>query len=90
MAAFTVRCGRRYRATITLGLIEQWADNETIAAKLRTAGFSDVMVTGTGNSRQAEARWTGPDATGEMPPQVCDVSEISERARRPLHSRRKA
>jgi hypothetical protein len=90
MTAFKVRRGRRYRAIIALGLIEQWADNETIAAKLRTAGFCEVKVTGTGNSRLAEALWTGPDTAGEMPPQVCKVSEISSRTRRRSRARRKA
>lgn len=57
MAAFTVRRGRRYRATIALSVIEieRWADNETIAGRLRAAGFSEVNVTGTGDSRVAEA-----------------------------------
>jgi hypothetical protein len=57
MAAFTVQQGKRYRATITLGGIERWASNEMIAGKLREAGFSEVVVSGVGNTRTAEAVW---------------------------------
>jgi hypothetical protein len=70
MAAFTVRRGRRYRATIVLGLIERWAANESIAEKLRAAGFSEVSVRGTSDTRVAEALWPGPNTTGEMPCQL--------------------
>ena len=76
MAAFTVQQGRRYRATITLGGIERWASNEMIAGKLREAGFSEVVVSGVGNTRTAEAVWSGTDTTGEMPAQVTDIVQV--------------
>jgi hypothetical protein len=76
MAAFTVQQGKRYRATISLGLFERFASNETIAAKLRDAGFSDVQVTGSGGTRYAEAIWPGADATAEMPSQIASVAEV--------------
>lgn len=76
MASFTVHQGKRYRATITLGGIERWASNEMIAGKLREAGFSEVTVSGIGNTRVAEALWAGPDTTGEMPSQVTDIVEV--------------
>jgi hypothetical protein len=87
MAAFTVRRGRRYRATITLGLIERWADNETIAEKLRAAGFSEVNVTGTGDTRVAEALWPNTDTTGETPPYLSEVSELPARKRSRAHGK---
>ena len=76
MAAFTVQQGKRYRATISLGLFKRFASNETIAAKLRDAGFSDVQVTGSGGTRHAEAIWPGADATAEMPSQIASVAEV--------------
>jgi hypothetical protein len=76
MATFTVRQGKRYRATITLGGIERWASNEMIAGKLREAGFSEVAVSGIGSMRTAEALWAGADTTGEMPAQVTDIVEV--------------
>ena len=76
MAVFTVRQGKRYRATISLGFFERWASNETIAEKLRAAGFSEVTVTGSGGTRMAEAVWPGPNATGEMPSQITEVIEV--------------
>lgn len=78
---FTVRRGKRYRATITLNWLERWVGNETIAAKLRAAGFTEVNVSGAGDTRLAEALWPSPDVTAEMPSQVLGVSEISVRKR---------
>jgi len=76
MATFTVQQGKRYRATISLGLFERFAGNETIAAKLREAGFADVRVTGSGGTRHAEALWPAGDTTAEMPSQITAVAEI--------------
>ena len=76
MATFSVKQGKRYRATITLGWLERWAGNETIAEKLRAAGFSEISVSGSGGTRVAEALWTGADSTGEMPAQITEVIEI--------------
>ena len=76
MATFTLRQGKRYRASIVLKGIERWASNEIIAERLRTAGFAGVTVSGTGDRRAAEAAWPGPDNTGEMPAQVTEVVEI--------------
>lgn len=76
MAVFTVRQGKRYRATISLGWLERWAGNDTIAEKLRAAGFSEVTVTGSGGTRIAEAIWPGADSTGEMPAQITEVIEV--------------
>ena len=76
MATFTVQQGKRYRATISLGLIERFASNEMIAAKLREAGFSDVQVTGSGGMRHAEALWPSADTTADMPAQIASVAEI--------------
>jgi hypothetical protein len=76
MATFTVRQGRRYRATISLGMLERLASNDTIAEKLRAAGFSDVTVTGSGPLRTAEALWSKPDATADMPQQIAAVTEV--------------
>jgi hypothetical protein len=75
MATFTVRQGKRYRATLSLGWLERWASNETIAGKLRDAGFSEVKVDGSGATRVAEALWPGPDTTAEMPTQIVQVVE---------------
>lgn len=78
MAVFTVRQGRRYRATITLGWLERWASNEEIAEKLRAAGFSNVTVTGSGWTRVADASWLGLDTTGEMPSQITQVIDTTD------------
>ncbi len=77
MSNFTVRRGRRYEATIALGLIEQLADNETIAGKLRAAGFTDVTVSGTGAKRHATAVWPRDDASAPLPSQITSVVEVA-------------
>jgi hypothetical protein len=76
MTNFTVRRGRRYRATISLGLHESLAGNGTIAERLRAAGFAEVNVGGSGSIRYAEALWPNDDASAEMPSQVSSVTEI--------------
>jgi hypothetical protein len=76
MPTFTVHQGKRYRATIVLGWMERWATNAAIAAKLRSAGFMDVMVEGSGGLRTAEGLWAFPDATAELPAQVSDVTAV--------------
>ena len=76
MATFTLREGARYRATVSLGLLERLASNEMIADELRKAGFSDVSITGSGATRIVEARWSKPDATQDMPSQVTEVIEV--------------
>ena len=59
MGNFTVKRGRRYRATISLGLLESLAGNDMIAGRLRAAGFAEVSIKGlrletTGGSALAE------------------------------------
>jgi hypothetical protein len=76
MAAFTVHHGKRYRATISLGVLERFASNDTIAERLRRAGFTDISVTGAGSTRIAEALWPASDATAELPKQVREVVEV--------------
>jgi hypothetical protein len=77
MASFTVRQGKRYRATISLGLLERAASNAMIASRLREAGFADVEVSGSGATRIAEGVWPGADATAEMPRQVTSVADVA-------------
>lgn len=74
---FTVRQGKRYRATVVLSWMESFADNDTIAAKLREVGFQDVLVTGSGNTRQAEGTWPGPDQSAALDPHLTRVTEIA-------------
>jgi hypothetical protein len=76
MPLFTVRQGRRYRATISLNWLEQFASNDMIAQQLANAGFAHVTVTGSGDTREAEAVWPGTDATAEIPSQVAAINEV--------------
>lgn len=74
---FTVHQGKRYQATVTLNWFEQQvATNETIAGQLATLGFSKVVVTGSGATRQAAGTWTGPDTTEQIDPHLSNIVEI--------------
>ena len=77
MASYTLQRGRRYKSMISLGFVERIADNETIAEKFRTAGFTDVTVTGSSNTRHAEGAWLADDITVSLPSQVADIYEIA-------------
>jgi hypothetical protein len=48
MAKFTVRKGRRYRATIKLTGLKRLASNATIAGVFGKVGFAEVRVEGSG------------------------------------------
>ena len=73
---FTVTTGRRYRATIRLGLFEQVASNDTIAGKLLDAGFVNVTVTGSGRTRFAQGEWGGATQAAELPDQITKVESL--------------
>lgn len=76
MAVFTVRQGRRYKATISLGMLESFAGNDMIAARLQEAGFAEISVEGSGPTRHAEGLWPNGDASAELPAQITAVTEI--------------
>src|SRR4051812_6440082 len=67
---FTVHTGKRYRATLSLNLVEQMADNALIARKFRAIGFSKVRVSGSGALRRVEGVWPRKDASTPLPPQI--------------------
>jgi hypothetical protein len=78
VGTFTVRHGKRYSALVTLNWFEQQvATNETIAGQLATLGFSGVVVTGTGATRQVAGTWMGADTTAQIDSHLSNIVEIS-------------
>jgi hypothetical protein len=73
MPRFTVHQGKRYRATIRLGLFQSAASNEMVADKFREAGFADVVVSGSGGTRIAQGSWPHADRSAEIPDEVDDI-----------------
>jgi hypothetical protein len=73
--SYTLQRGRRYKATLILGLLESLASNATIAAKFMALGFGDVKVTGEGATRYAEGVWNAEETTlPVLPRQIADIS----------------
>ncbi len=77
MADFTVEKGKRYRATITLGMLQSMASNETVAQKLTEAGFTDVSVTGSGRTRTATGQWAKDTVSGAIPQEISGISQLA-------------
>jgi hypothetical protein len=73
----TVHHNKRYRATVTLTGLQQFATNDMVASEFAKYGFADVKVTGSGSQRHAEGRWTGPDTTAEIDPHLSQIVEIA-------------
>ncbi len=69
----TLTSGQRYNAEISLGMLESLAGNDTIRNKLTDAGFTNVLVTGSGSNRRATGTWNGPTRAVELPKQVTRV-----------------
>ena len=76
MAKFTVRKGRRYRATIKLTGLKRLASNETIAGVFGKVGFAEIRVEGSGGTRYATGLWPKADASADIPPEVEKVEEL--------------
>jgi hypothetical protein len=77
MGDFTIIQGHRYSATINLSWAESWGSDNQVAAVFAKAGFADVVVTGTGSTRQGEGTWSGPTMTGPLDPHLSDVKDLS-------------
>jgi len=76
MATYTVRKGKRYKASIRLGLFQSVASNEQVADKFREAGFTEVSVSGSGRERLGTGLWPHPDASAEVPDEITSVKII--------------
>jgi Thermolysin metallopeptidase, alpha-helical domain/Thermolysin metallopeptidase, catalytic domain len=76
-AVCTVRHGHRYAATVVPSGFEQFASNSDIADRLKRYGFVDVVVTGSGSTRRAEATWNGTDTTAQLDSHLRDITEIA-------------
>jgi hypothetical protein len=64
-------------STVTLSFVEAFADNGRIASILTGAGFADVTVTGSGNTRTAAGRWTGATMTRPIDPHLGNARDLS-------------
>lgn len=79
MSSYTVITGRRYRATIKLGLFESALASATvIMARIVDAGFANVRVWGGGRTWYADGTWVGPTTTAALPSQIAFVEPIPE------------
>ncbi len=77
MPRYTVEQGKRYRAKVSLGLLQSVASNEMVAEKFREVGFTDVTVNGAGRTRVAEGLWPHEDASAEVPDEVTGITLVA-------------
>jgi hypothetical protein len=77
MPRFTVQQGKIYKAEINLGLMQSVASNEMVAERLREAGFTDVVVTGSGRTRLAQGVWPHADTAAEIPSEVANIQVVA-------------
>jgi hypothetical protein len=75
-AVFTIRHGHRYAATVVLSGLEQFSSDDDIANRLKQYGFVDVVVTGSGSARRAEATWNGDDTTAQVDSHLRNIVEV--------------
>lgn len=68
----------RYEATLTLTGFKVFTPNTLIISELAKKKFSDIVVEGTGETRQVFATWTGPSQKDvELPKEVSNVKKIA-------------
>lgn len=68
---------QRYQATVQLSGIELFASNTDIVNEFMKAGFSEVVVTGSGRQRQAVGRWPKDSiSNAPIPKQVTNIKEV--------------
>ncbi len=77
MARYTVEKGMRYKAKISLGLLQSVASNDMVAARLCEAGFTDVTVAGSGRARTAEGLWPHKNTSAEIPSEITSIKAIA-------------
>lgn len=74
---FTITKFKKYEAKITLkGFIKSLAPNHMIVEKLQQAGFTNIFVEGTGESRRATGVWKGETQTVNLPEEITEVIEL--------------
>lgn len=78
MSSLVLEQGKRYRANIEFAWYDprKVASNDTIAQKLKDAGFFDVIVTGSGGSREVTGVWAGKTqmvAMGDLPDVLTNI-----------------
>ena len=76
--------GKRYKADIQLSGFEVMASNEKITDMLSSAGFSDIEVTGQGDTREGIATWSGETQTAPMDRHLYNISEVKVSPDAPL------
>lgn len=84
MAMYTVHNGKWYVAQIELTGFNRFGSNAMVADRLRSAGFTQVYVEGSGRSRLAVGYWPGSDTTAERPIEIVDIVEKDQRPEIPV------
>jgi hypothetical protein len=73
---WTLKQNQRYTASIQLESIEIFAPNTMVVDRLRSVGFVDVSVEGTGGKRIATGTWSKETQVATVPKQVKEINEL--------------
>ena len=65
-----------YKASLKLGIVQQYVGNATVAKKLTGVGFVNVMVNGTGKERTATGTWNGQTQLVDIPEEVVKIEKL--------------
>jgi hypothetical protein len=68
---------KNYRAEISLGMLESFASNEMIEAKLKGVGFKNIKVFGSGANRSATGTYIEETKDVSLPAQIRKLEETA-------------
>lgn len=73
---FNLRKGKRYKASLVLGMFQSAVSNDTLKKELAKVGFTDIVMSGKSYIRYVTASWDRDDAEREIPREVHQIIEI--------------
>ena len=82
MSQYTAHNSKWYVAT--LSGFNWFATNPMVANRLRSAGFTQVYVEGSGGRLLAVAYWADENTTAERPIEIVDIVEKNNRPQIPI------
>lgn len=67
---------KKYEGMLRLSGLDILGSNSQVSDKLKDAGFSNIVVSGSGIHRKAQGVWSGTTSEVELPKQVVELKEL--------------